>query len=329
MSYKTLNEIAEKLQLSPSTVSRVINGKSNVSEKTRKKVELALKEYNYVPNLIARSLKTSSKFIGVIFPDIKNPYFTEVISGIEEILREKEYTILYLNTNNSLEQEESGILKILSVRVEGIIFLSSFCSEESQAIKIAKKNMYLASVENYIDGIDNITVDNVKGTKIALDYLYKNGHSKIAYCTKNLNYSSWKIRYGVYRDFMMEKNSSINEDHIYIGENFTELIDKNNLPTAIFTNNDMNALEIYEWCQENGIRIPEDISLVGFDDIFISKLLSPRLTTIAQPAYEIGKMAAKNLIERLESKTKNNIKKIFIEPILKERDSVLNLKNNI
>lgn len=329
MSYKTLSEISKHLLLSPSTISRVINGKTNVSTKTRERVERALEEYDYVPNVIARSLKTSTKFIGVIFPDIRNPYFTEVILGIESILKEKGYTILYLNTNNRKEEEEKRILELLSVRAEGIILLSNFCNEESKAIQIAKKNTYLASVENYIEGIDNITVDNIKGTQTALNYLYEKGHTKIGYCGNDLSYSSWQLRYQTYETFMKEKNIYSNGQHIYIGQDFTDLLDINNLPTAIFTNNDMNALKIYKWCQNNGVKIPEQLSVIGFDDISFAKILSPKLTTIAQPAYEIGQIVSRNMFERIENKTKKGTKKIFINPIIKKRESVLDLKNNI
>lgn len=327
MAYETIEELAGKLNLSPSTISRVINGKNNVSEKTRKKVTEALASSKYVPNMIARGLKTSTNFIGIIFPDIRNPYFTEVILGIESVLKKRGYTIVHLNTNNNLEEEEKAIIQLLSVRVKGIILLSNLSNRNSEILEMAKENAYLTSVENYIEGIDNICVDNEYGTRLAMEYLYSRGHKKIGYCSKNLNYSSWNIRYKIYKDFLSEKDLKYYPEYVYIGDDFSKFFEKKNLPSAIFTNNDVNAIEVYEWCQKNGIRVPEDLSIIGFDNISFSKILSPKLTTIAQPAYEIGATVAENLLLRIEKENKESVKKIFIEPTLQSRDSVQEIRS--
>lgn len=329
MAYEKIEEIAKRLALSPSTISRVINGKNNVSEKTRDKVLEALKESKYVPNLIARSLKTTTKFIGAIFPDMKNPYFIEVISGIERVLKNRGYTVLYLNTNNSIEEEEKSIIELLSVRVQGIILLSSLSVKGSKVIELAKENTYLTSVENCIEGVDSICIDNQVGTRQAIEYLLSMGHKKIGYCSKTLSYNSWNARYEAYRKILEENGIPVVSDYIYIGENFTELLDKNNLPSAIYANTDLNAVEIYEWCQKNNIKIGEELSIIGFDNINFSKILTPKLTTIAQPAYSIGETVAENLLLRIERKSKENIKQILIEPNLKIRDSVKKINSVI
>lgn len=324
MSYYTLEKIAKKLGVSSSTVSRVINNKNNVSPKTKAKVEEALMKYEYIPNLNARGLKGSTKLIGVIFPNIMNPYFTEVIMGIEKMLRPQGYTVLYLNTNDSLEDEEKCIRDLLSIRVQGIIMISNLSPEKSKLFEVIQKNIYVVSIENYIEFADNINIDNEIGTKKALEYLYKKGHRKIGYCSKNLGYSSWKKRYDTYVEFTKEKGI-FNEKYIYIGENFLEKVDKDNLPTAIFTTNDLNALEVYKWCEEQKLKIPEDISVIGFDGLNVGKVLKPKLTTIAQPILDMGEIAAECLLKRINKINKENYKRILITPNFEEGESVFNI----
>lgn len=325
MSFYTIEKIAKKIGVSPSSISRVINNKDNVSKETRIKIEEALIKYNYIPNLNARRLKGDSKLIGVVFPDITNPYFTEVILGIESILRKYGFITFYLNTNDSLQEEEECIYKLLSVRVQGVILISNLSDESNKMIETAKNNTTIVSIENEIKDIDNIIIDNEKGVERALNIFYEKGHRKIGFCSRNLKYSSWEKRYNTYMKFVSEKNI-LNKEYIYIDENFIKKIDKNNLPTAIFTTTDVNALEIYKWCEKNGIKIYKDLSVIGFDGIEIGNILQPKLTTIVQPAFELGKIAAETLVERIEKKEKLYLKKIFVEPKLKEGNSVRNIK---
>jgi DNA-binding LacI/PurR family transcriptional regulator len=321
----TIKDIAKSTGVSKTTISRVINGTGYVSQETKEKVLAAIKEYNYIPNLIARGLKTSNKFVGVISYDITNPYFTYVIYGIEKRLREDDYTMFHLNSDNDIKMEERNIDELLATRVEGIILLSSLCKPENEFIEKAKKSTRIVSVEGRIDGVDSINTDNVQGTSSAINYLIENGHKNIGICSTNLEVNSWKIRYDTYKSILQEKGI-YKEDYDFIGKDFLSQLKaahkEKRLPTSIFALHDNNALLIYNFCYDNDIRIPEDLSIVGFDDLPVSKLVYPRLTTVAQPFEEIGVTAAELLLNKIKNKDRKSTQNVIISTELIVRNSV-------
>jgi DNA-binding LacI/PurR family transcriptional regulator len=321
----TIKDIAKSTGVSKTTISRVINGTGYVSQETKEKVLAAIKEYNYIPNLIARGLKTSNKFVGVISYDITNPYFTYVIYGIEKRLREDDYTMFHLNSDNDIKMEERNIDELLATRVEGIILLSSLCKPENAFIEKAKKSTRIVSVEGRIDGVDSINTDNVQGTYSAINYLIENGHKNIGICSTNLEVNSWKIRYDTYKSILQEKGI-YKENYDFIGKDFLNQLKaahkQKRLPTSIFALHDNNALLIYNFCYDNDIRIPEDLSIVGFDDLPVSKLVYPRLTTVAQPFEEIGVTAAELLLNKIKNKDRKSTQNVIISTELIVRNSV-------
>lgn len=321
----TIKDIAKLAGVSVTTVSRVVNDAGYVSSETREKVLAVIKEHNYIPNLIARGLKTSNKFVGVISYDITNPYFSHVLYGIEKRLRKDDYTMFHMNSDNDIRMEERNIEELLAARVEGIILLSSLCKSDNVFIEKAKKNTKIVSVECSLDGVDSINTDNVQGTSSAINYLIENGHKNIGICSTNLEVNSWKIRYDTYKSILQQKGI-YNENYDFIGKDFLKLLEaahkEKRLPTAIFALHDNNALLIYNFCYDNGIRIPEDLSIVGFDDLPVSKLVYPRLTTVAQPFEEIGVTAAELLLNKIKNKDRKSVQNVIISTELKVRNSV-------
>lgn len=325
----TIKDIATLSGVSVTTVSRVINNTGYIANETREKVLAVIKKNNYTPNLIARALKTATKFIGVISHDITNPYFSYVIYGIEKRLREDDYTMFHLNSDNQLKMEEKNIEVLLSTRVEGIILLSSLCKPGNAFIEKAKQSTQLVSIEGGLDGIDSVNTDNFQGTSNAINFLIGNGHKDIGICSSSLDVSSWQIRYDTYKSILQEKGI-YNAEYDFIGKDFLNKLGKKfkekHLPTAIFALHDNNALLIYNFCYDNGLKIPEDISIIGFDDLPVSKLIYPRLTTISQPFEEIGIAATNLLLNKIKNKNMKSIQNIIISTELRPRDSVQNIK---
>lgn len=325
----TIKDIAKYAGVSVTTVSRVINNTGYIANETREKVLTTIKKYNYTPNLIARGLKTATKFIGVISHDIKNPYFSYVIYGIEKRLREDNYTMFHLNSDNEIKMEEKNIEVLLSTRVEGIILLSSLCKSGNSFIEKAKNSTQLVSIEGGLYGIDSVNTDNLQGTTNGIKFLIDNGHVNIGICSSSLDVSSWQIRYDTYKSILQEKGI-YNEEYDFIGKDFLSKLEnkyrEKRLPTAIFALHDNNALLLYNFCYDKGLRIPEDISIIGFDDLPVSKLIYPRLTTIAQPFEEIGIAAADLLLNKIKNKNMKGVQNIIISTELMVRDSVENIK---
>ncbi len=304
---KTLNELSKEIGISRSTISRVINNKGYVAAETREKVEEGMRKYNYIPNLIARGLRTEVNFIGVITHDFRNPYFTEIIYWVEKKLRENGYTMLHVNSDNNLELEKENIIKLLSTQVKGIICLNCLSSPNDSELLTATAKVPVVIVEGNkrIKNANLINADNTNGMIDMLDFLYDNGHSKIGFASITLGISSWNERYKVYLEWAKEKGIVIDKKYSYIGIDYinqlNDAYENKCMPTALFTCYDANAVEIYNWCAKKGIKIGDELSIVGFDDIPIAKLLSPGLTTVRQPVKYIGEVTVDTLLARFES----------------------------
>ncbi|NGP46142.1 LacI family transcriptional regulator [Bacillaceae bacterium SIJ1] len=326
----TVNDVAKKAGVSRTTVSRVVTGSGPVSEKTRKKVTEALESMGYIPNLIARGLKTTTQFIGVISHDLRNPYFIEVMAGIEKVLRSAGRTMVHVNSNDDLDLEERNLFQLLSTQVEGVLLLSNLAQEGNPMIEMAKKQVPMVVVEGHIQGVPAVNTDNELGTNLALNHLWEKGHRHIGYCSLNNDIYAWRSRFEAYQSFM-EARQAYNEKHVFIGNDFISQMEVSyhdgTLPQALFAMNDSNALTVYQWCKEKGLSIPDDLSIVGFDNLPVSSIVNPELTTIAQPVLDIGELAATTLLELLEGKNSDGEQDqvIKISPILQERSSVKQL----
>ncbi|WP_392486786.1 LacI family DNA-binding transcriptional regulator [Haloimpatiens sp. FM7315] len=331
MKKVTLKDIAEKVGVSKATVSMVLNNKDiNVSESTRDKILKTVKELNYIPNSVARSLSTNkSNTIGIILPDIENSFFSEVARAIEDVASSSNYNVIFCNTDNKKEKEEQYIKLLISKLVDGIIFLTGAYSSDN--IKILKSNnIPFVLVDRYVENpkeVNGVYCLNEKGVELGMDYLLNKGKKRIAFVTGPMNLNISKQRLQGYINAMTKANL-YNEDFVFEGDfttdggiDLTKEILKSNIKLdAIFYGNDAMALGGIKVLIREGYKIPEDISVMGFDNVKISSFIQPELTTVSQPIYDMGRAACTLLIDSIDDKTIN--KQIYFQPELVIRDTV-------
>lgn len=340
----TIYDIARKAGISTATVSRVLsNSDYPISKEVRKKVLDTAQEMNYSPNLIGRMLKKSeSRDIGVIIPNISNPFYPQLVLGIETEARKHGFNILLCNSFRDVANEKKYIESMYQKQVKGII-LSTIREEHDFLKKLCENGLKVVGFDQNIEGLqcNKISFDFTAGGIMAVDYLIKMGHKKIAFATAPLTRRSRREIFSGYKLGLMKNNIEFTEDYLYLIEvekevengtfEFESGIDiarkclaAANRPTAIFAVNDITAMGIMHGLISSGVRIPEDISVIGFDNIEFSAMVNPALTTINQPSFETGRLACKILIESFEE-TEDNYISFKLEPTLIERKSVRNL----
>lgn len=308
MNNVTMKDIAEMAGVSKATVSMVMNKKdASISDSTRKRILTIAKEMSYIPNSIARSLSTKkSGTIGIILPDITNPFFSEMARAIEDEAERLEYNLIICNTDNDIDKEQKYIALLLSKLIDGIIFMSGGKSNESITL-LKNNNVPFVLVDRYVEGYKDdygVFCLNKQGVKAGIKYLYEKGNRKIVFVKGRENLEVSKQRLEGYIDAMKDYGI-YDEKYIFEGDFnvqggiiATEKIIScfHNLD-AIFYSNDMMALGGMKILLRNGYKIPRDISVIGFDNIHISEVIEPELTTIAQPIYKMGKKACTFLID--------------------------------
>jgi LacI family transcriptional regulator len=341
----TSKDVARLAGVSRSTVSLVLNKVSNVkiAPETREKVLKAARELNYHPNVLAQSLKTNrSKIIGLMIPSIANPFFPLIAQGVEEIAAENGYNVFLCNTFRDQAKEENYIRTFVGKQVDGIIIASSVGNslilQEAQKRKIPIVT-FDRKIENM--GFDCIYFDNIKGGELAVDYLFSLGHRNIGFITTSTKTTSHGDRLTGYKNAHKKAGIAVNENYIR-DDKYLNTVDKSNIyemniglklaaellgrcpeVTAIFAVNDSVALGVIKLSQ-NGMRIPEDLSVIGFDNISLAGIVTPRLTTIAQPMYQMGRQAAKLLITKIvrnKDEKKEPMHLLTFSPELIVRDS--------
>jgi LacI family transcriptional regulator len=327
-----IKSVAQLAGVSISTVSRVINSPESVSEELRERVRKAIEELGYRPNQIARSLRTgSTKVVGFIIPDITNPAFLLMVKGAEDYLKRKGYMFIVCGTDHNIEEETKLLKTLLSQSVEGIIVTCSGGRNSSFAKTIQDSGVKLVFMDRRYEDIDlpYVGVDNTAGMEKITDLLVQTGHRSFVYLSGERNTSSAKERL---RGFMKSMKKHGVKDYQVLYGRFTfesgyELTKKlKKIPEAVVGGNDLVALGAIEALNEMGYHVPDDVSVVGFDDIFYSKYSKPGLTTVRQPIYEMGYMAGKVLLQLLSGK---NVRKrvtilqtdIVLRETVKERNA--------
>ncbi|GAB6189365.1 LacI family DNA-binding transcriptional regulator [Marinitoga arctica] len=321
----SIKDVAKEAGVSISTVSRVINNSAYVKDELRIKVEKAIKKLNYKPSTIAQSLrKGKTKTIGFVIPDITNPFFPNIVKGVEDYLKKEGYTLLLSNSDQDLEMETKIINTFISKHIDGIIFTGTGLYNPTLE-KLIEKGVKIVFLDRILEGINAsyVICDNQIGIYKLLEYLYDRGNKSFYFVNGDENTFSAKIRYETYIKFMKEKNIK-DYYHIYTrfsyeaGYKFGKEIKE--LPDVIIGGNDLIAYGIIDSLQEKGVKIPEDVSVTGFDDILFSKHYKPSLTTVRQPIYEMGYKAAELMLKIIEGKQKQ-IKGIILKPQLIIRNS--------
>ena len=327
----TIQDIARMAGVSTTTVSRVINNKvEGVSEVTRKRILEIVKETKYKPNPLARGLITKkTKTIGLIIPDITNPFFPEIARGVEDIANKNGFNVFLCNTDDDPDKEKKYIEALKEKYVDGIIFTVASNPRYEHINELFDCGIPIVMMDREMEKEDMkcVYIDNFEGGYIATKHLIELGHKNIGCITGPLKSKSAIDRYKGYEKAMIESNIPINKE-LVIESNYkieggilaTERLLNNSMLTAIFVCNDAMAYGSYKAIKKRGYSIPEDISIVGFDNIYLSQMVEKELTTVSQPTYDMGVSAAKMLIKVIDGKRINK-KHICFKPELIIRES--------
>jgi LacI family transcriptional regulator, repressor for deo operon, udp, cdd, tsx, nupC, and nupG len=313
----TIQDVAQKAGVSVATVSRVLNNRDIVSNKTASKVEQAIKELSYEPSVLGRNLRTSaSRLFLVLIPSIANPFYTEIIKGIEDTVIEQGYNILLCETGSNPKREEIYINLVRNRLADGIISMDP-AVDKKRLTELAKKYPIVQCSEYDKEGtISYVTIDSELAAYQAVKYLIQAGHKKIGLINSDNKYLYARDRYKGYLRALKEFDLPINEEWIYKIEHveFEEgqfamrgLLSQNDRPTAIFTDSDVLAIGALKEIHSNGLQVPQDIALVGFDNISLSNMTYPTLTTISQPMYKMGIASANMIINKIKGIKVDNV----------------------
>lgn len=307
----TIRDVAKLADVSISTVSHVLNGTRQVSEDKRARVLLATQQLNYQRNSLASSLRRQrTQTLGIIVPNNDNPFFSRLLGEIEAICFEQGYHILIGNANNDPDRELSYLEVMLSRQVDGVILISTGAFERSVNM-IAQHGVPTVIVDRSLQlgNVDEILTDNAQGGQIATEYLLSLGHRRIGCIAGPSFLTPSGKRLDGYRHALANANLPIEESLIIHGDFGLEsgmqatkaLLALPTPPTAIFACNDLMAIGAYHALKEAGLSVPEDMSVIGFDDIASASYVLPTLTTIAQPSTDVCQLAIKRLLERIQT----------------------------
>jgi len=306
-----INEIARRAGVSIATVSRALNKNGPVREETRRKIQQIAEQVNYKPNPIARSLsRKKTDTIGVILPELVDEFFTDIIRGIdEEAYRTNQY--IMVSSSHSERNIVQTLLEFMSSgRVDGVILMApQFREELTTLIKRSKRPVVLLNSCNGSENFVCFNINNYIGARSIIEHLIKHGYKNIGMIRGPEGNCDADERFRGFKDTLAEHNLPI-EHHLTVPGNFTvksgyygfiRLMSQPQKPQAIFAANDMMAVGAYEAARELNINIPHDVAIVGFDDIFLSRLLTPRLTTVHVPIVELGTQAMRYLLKMISN----------------------------
>ena len=312
MATPTLRDVALRAQVHPSTASRALNPETRplVKPETAERVLQAASALGYLPNPIARGLKTNrSSSIGVLIPDLTNPLFPPIVRGIEDALLEVGYRALLVNTDNDPRREVDQVAALRARQVEGLIVATARL-EHPMVAKLAEEGFPLVLVNRRLEsaGVPSVTADDASGVAMAMRHVAGLGHRRVAHLAGPQWTSTGQTRLRAYRQAVLDLGLDADPDLVVIAEAWTEeqgslamteLIERDTGFTAVIAGNDLIALGCYDVMYDRGLRCPEDVSVVGFNDMPFLDKLRPPLTTVRIPHYRIGSEAANLLLQRI------------------------------
>ena len=331
----TIKDVARHASVSTSTVSHVLNKTRFVSEDVAARVLAAVEELRYAPSALARSLKMqNTKTFGMLVTTSTNPFFSEVLKGVERRCYEHGYNLILCNTEGDINRMHANLDTLLQKRVDGLLLM---CSEvESQGFDLFARHKPVPTVvmdwgpTNF--PCDKIQDNSYQGGYLATQHLIAKGHIKIGCITGALDKLTAQQRFAGFTQAMTEAGLSVNPLWVTTGnfeceggeQAFAEMYNNGPLPTALFVCNDMMAMSVINSASKKGLRVPDDLSVIGYDDIKLAKYITPSLTTIHQPKHRLGQQAVDMLLAKINVHTDTN-QIIQLEPTLVERDSVKTL----
>ncbi len=312
-----IKDIAREAGVSTATVSHVINKSKYVSDDTRERVERAIKKFDYHPNAHAQSLALGrSKIIGLLVSDISNPFFPEIIKSVQAAVEALGYNLFLLNTNYDTNHTLDYVNRLIQMKVAGIILMvAEFDDALIEVAKKKKTSIVFHDLGIVGDRSSKVSLDYVVGIDEAVRHLVSLGHTRIAHIAGSHEIHSGAVRQQAFTDSMQRQFPNGDEPKIYEGDFRFEggraaasrMLKEDVLPTAVVVANDLMALGAMQEFKNAGLRVPEDISIVGFDDISFASLSEPALTTVCSPRVEIGRRAVEALMLTVDGTQKKGI----------------------
>lgn len=328
-----IKAVAEKAGVSVATVSRVLNHPDVVSEKTKEHILAVMKEMDYMPNWFARNLHMNkTNLIALLVPDILDPCYMELAKGVEDVAHQKKYNIMLCNTEGDVEKEKEYIETFISRKVDGLILVSTLLMEEDlQQIKKRGIDFILIEERAFIQDVD-VVFTNYKGAaQEAMEHILEMNYKDIAFVYgRQPKIENLKKLQG-YKNALEKAGIEFNEEYVEEEENSIEggylaaakLLELRQPPRAIFVASDMMAFGVMERIKQEGLSIPKDVAVVGFDNLKVSAVMEPQLTTVAKPMYRMGLVGTRLLFDLMEGENEayEEPQKILIESKLKVRRS--------
>ncbi|MRH41065.1 LacI family DNA-binding transcriptional regulator [Aquibacillus halophilus] len=330
----TIYDVAKRANVSAMTVSRVINNGSSIKESTRLRVEKAIKELDYIPNRSAQSLiSKDTKLLSLLITDVANPFFTSIARGAEDKAHEKGYQLVFSNSDENIEKETSYIRSAVSRGIDGMLLTPSGDFSIQNINILTKYKIPFVLVDRSLKGIESDIVhgDNSDGTKKLMDHLFENGHRTIGFVTGPSSISNVRERGDAYKQFIKDNKLPFNEKWTFQTDlarmqtlSYINLLleaSKEDRPTAILCSNNFLAADLVNNMNKMGLHVPDDISVVCFDDPHAIQMPNSFFTVVNQPAYKFGYTGMEMLIDRIEGKSGKEHKEIVYDTELIIRQS--------
>lgn len=328
----TIGDVAKKAGVSVATVSRVLNRKGKVRPETAQRVFEAVKQLNYQPNLMARNLRRSeTRVLLILTPNMTNPYYARILMGIGDTATNLGYSAFICNTADKHENEVKALNMLEQRRADGAILLASALGCE-RLLPYAERFPLLqcSEFDPEVD-ISHISIDNYVAAKDVVNYLVELGHKDIAHMSSENNYLSTRLRKEGYQDRLKAQGLPVREEYIaYASRDYSfrsgkiaarKLLSLNPRPTAVFCISDTLALATIMVAQEMGLSVPQDLTVIGFDDVEETQMFHPYLTTVAQPCYDLGCRSAIILTELIHDSQKGSVQEILPHEIVLRESS--------
>jgi LacI family transcriptional regulator len=317
----TLKQVARLARVSIKTVSRVLNSGAYVSDRTRRRVTRAIGQLGYRPNVLARGLVTGrSRSIGLVIADIVNPFFPPLVRAVEDVAAARGYNLILCDTDEDPVREREVISALLERQVDGLILCASR-APRSELVRLARDARHVVLVNRVIShpAVAAVVVNGAAGARRATTHLLDLGHRRIAYLAGPRRSYSHQNRLRGYRQALEARGLSF-DPRLVVGstvsraagrEAMAELLRLDQRPTAVFAFDDLMAIGALEELRAAGLHVPDDVAVVGFDDIELAAFVDPALTTVAQPKAEMGRLAANRLLDLIEGTANGTPRKII------------------
>ncbi len=332
-SRPSLIDVAKRAKVAVSTVSRTISGKGAIGQETQEAVRRAMRELGYQPNRVAQRLRSPANaggLIGLIIPNIQNPFFADLARGVEDAAYAQGHAVFLCNYDEDPEKQQLYLEILQGESVAGII-IPPLNEEDPEIERLVRAGLPIVCVDRSLKNcsIDKVEVDNRRGAFEAVRHLIDKGHRQIGIITGPMHSSTGRDRLAGYRDAHAAAGISIDDELICYGE-FKEdcgrrfasqLLDLRKPPTALFTCSNLTTIGALHVVAERKLRIPDQLALIGFDDMLLADVYTPPLTMVSQPSYDVGRCAAELLFKRIQN-SKQSPTNILLSPKLIIRKSV-------